>query len=80
MKYPVLHQMKNIRPCIRDKISAPASDEISGPAASDNWFGREPETDNWLSFTTGQEEPLWPPRIKNINDEDLKEEKIYENL
>ena len=28
--------------------------------ASDNWFGRSPETDNWWTPPpTGQEEPFW---------------------
>ena len=89
-KYPPLHQMKisspasdenihsasdeNIHSCIRWKISTPASDKISGPGASDNWFGREPETDNWLSFTAGQEEPFVPTTTKHqkhIDDDDL---------
>ena len=100
-KYPPLHQMKisspapdenihsasdeNIHSCIRWKISTPASDEISSPGASDNWFGREPETDNWLSFTAGQEEPFVPTTTKHQKhwrwwfDENLQD-KLFQGL
>ena len=90
IKYPVMLDEQysllqtNIHPNIRskisaptsDKISTPASDKISGRAASDNWFGREPETDNWLSFTTGQEAPPQHQKHKKQWCGDIKREFI----